>query len=439
MRKLLESKNSGELLDFLEEYAKRDDAFRNALRVRFAKPDFHAELKSISAKIDNVLDDVPNYNRHRGGWGYVNIDTDNIIFEIEERVKQGHIKLAFAELEILYVKLINLFEYQEECEISDKAESCLWFMSDVAEKAVETSDCTYIYEHSIDLACLEDGKDYGADYEDTLLSIAARFVTQDNRAMLEDALSQFETGWRAEEFKLIYLTMLQRLEGKSAVNAYIAANLTSPKIREIAFCAAIECQNYAKAEQLCMDAIADYNQREAKPWLYKLYEVYEYTNDNGKKADTAEQLLLMGDLSYYDKLKAILTNDNRWHDAYPMLLEKCAKQLHYSQHMQILRNENEFALLLEQLKIHTEQIYTYGKTLAAHYESDICDVFLARMESEAENASNRDAYHKVCEHIAAFANAGYASAVASLVAEYKLKYKRRPAFVDELGKVNVNL
>jgi hypothetical protein len=44
-------------------------------------------------------------------------------------------------------------------------------------------------------------KDYGADYEDKLLSISAKFVTPENLSELEEAIALFETQWRAQEFR----------------------------------------------------------------------------------------------------------------------------------------------------------------------------------------------------------------------------------------------
>ena len=63
-------------------------------------------------------------------------------------------------------------------------------------------DKEYIFKHCIELSELDDGKNYGAVYEDKLLAVAAKFVTKENCAELEQALASFDAEWRAEEFKL---------------------------------------------------------------------------------------------------------------------------------------------------------------------------------------------------------------------------------------------
>jgi len=434
IRDLLEKIEKSDLLDFLEDYMKRDPKLEDALRVRFMEPEIHDELRKISNKIDIALDEATDY-RDRRSWGYINVDTSDISYEINQRAEQGHIKLAFAALETLYLKLLDTFEFQEECEISDEAESCLKQMAEVADKATEPSDQTYIYEQCIKLAGSDNGKDYGADYEDRLLEIAARFVTQKNREKIEEALIRLESEWRAEVFILIHLSIIQRLDGKKAADAYIASNLKYPKVREIAYDAAVKKKDYKEAERLCNDALTGQTGRDALTWLYKLFTIYESTDDSIKMADIAERVLFQGDLAYYGKLKNLSIKSNRWQEMYPELLDKCSKKLSYPQYMTILKTENEYKLLLEQVRLHPETVYTYGATLAPNFKKEVREIFLTKINLEAEKAYGRESYQFVCNHIKLFGGAGYAADAADLTVNYKERYKRKPAFVDELNKI----
>ena len=184
MKKLFENLNKEELIDFLEEYAAKDAKFANAVNVLFGKPEFKEELNKIGKTVDNEIRSASSFRRHND-WGYINFDGSNIIAEIEQRAEQGHIRLAFAEIVLMYRKLLGIFEDQEECEIADEAEDCLAIMSEIADKAVLAEDKEYIFNECIALSDLEDGKDYGADYEDKLLRIASKLVTQENKAELE--------------------------------------------------------------------------------------------------------------------------------------------------------------------------------------------------------------------------------------------------------------
>jgi hypothetical protein len=210
VRELLEKLQKSEIIDFLVEYSENGSKLANAVNVSFRKPEFDTELSKIEHEIDTALEDVSDY-RNRDSWGNVHFDVSGIIEEIYQRMKQGHIKLAFAETELLYRKLLESFEYQGECEISDMAEYCVDIMSDIACRANTSNDKEYIFRKCIELSMLETGKDYGADYEDKLLGISSKFVTKENRVELEDAIAHFGSSWRAESFKLIQQNISESL------------------------------------------------------------------------------------------------------------------------------------------------------------------------------------------------------------------------------------
>ena len=250
MKKLLDSQNKEQLVEFLMEYAKRDNKLENAINVRFAVPEYKAELVKYERMIDRTLDGVSDWSTH-DSWGHVHINTGDLITEIYERLEQGYVRLAFDETELLYRKLLENFEYQGECEIADEAEYCLQILGEVSDKATLETDKEYMFKRCIELAELEDGKDYGADYEDKLLGIAAKFVSVSNWPELDTALVKYETHrWRAENFKLIRLNIIEKLQGKASAEAFIAENLTFPKIREIDYGNAMSAKNYEQSEQL---------------------------------------------------------------------------------------------------------------------------------------------------------------------------------------------
>ena len=424
---LLLDTDPDELLDFLAEYAKRDSDFEDALRVRFEEPDEQAELAKLGGKIDAALEDVSRYGRGSRWYDSSSVDTSGISFEIEQRAKQGHVLLAFKSLETMCRKLLEVFEEQEECEVADEVEDCLRQMAEVAEHATDPADQAYIFDCCIALAPLEDGKDYGADYEDQLLGIAAKFVTQDNLSELEEAIALYENEWSSEDFALIRLMIIRRLEGQQAADAFIAANLKHEKIREIAYDSAMQKQDFAQAKRLCLDAAGG-----DLIWLHRLFAVHELMNDARKMIDTSRRIVLRGDLKYYDKLKSLLQERGEWEAAYPALLEDCARQLGYIDYMKILRDEREFDLLFEQLQVHPEEVYAYGKFLAEEYEGGVRSIYYNQIRREAEKAYGRDSYQAVCRHIENFAQAGFAPVAMALIEDFMQLYKRKPAFVDEL-------
>jgi hypothetical protein len=439
MKKHLKNVSRDELVDFILEYAKDNDKFANAINVRFGEPVYSEELNKIRGQIAHALDDVSDYH-YRGSWGYLGVDVSDIITEAKLRAQQGHIKLAFMAMELLYCELLKIFEYQAECEISDIVEAdCFPVMLEIAAKAVLPEDKDYIFNQCIAICDYDVGSDYGADYEDKLLQIAVNFVTKDNHDQFEKALSRFDTEWRANEFVAIRLDMIRKLQGRKAADQFIADNLQFEKIREIAFEKAMKKKDYPEAERLCVGGLMakKSNHWGVSQWLYKLYSVHEKTDNQTKMADTARKILLGGDLAYYDKLKLLLQESETWFKLYPELLTECKSKLPHTQYAVILSKEQESKLLLGEVKAHPTLVYTYGKLLARKYTADISEIFTAQIKKEAAAAYGRDAYQAVCANITIFANAGYSVETIAIIVEFAELYKRKPAFTDELSKIEI--
>ena len=437
MRETLEKLSKKELIDFVVEYVEGDPKLANALAVAFREPDHEQELRKIEYAIDRALWGIADYRR-RDYWGYVDIDVSDIKAEIMLRAKQGHIRLAFAELELLYCRLLGLFGFQSECEISDEAECCLGMMHEIAGEATLQEDKEFIFGRCLELADFDEGAEFGADYVDRLLGIAAKFVTLDNLQVLEELLSQVDICWREEEFALIRLEIIRRIEGDGAAEGFIAENLQFPRIREIAFNEAMLNKNYAQAEQLCIGASdGKRSYYGISPWLYRLLSVYEATTDTAKVIEITERILLSGDLELYSKLKVLLIEQAMWDNAYPELLNKCEAELSHTSYMKILEEEGEYALLLEQVQSHAREVYQYGRLLAQVYPFETRRLFIEQLNKEATRAYGRSEYWGVCMNIACFAEAGFTADAVLLTSEYMKTYSRKPAFVDELRKLQL--
>jgi len=437
LRKFLEGLDRKELLGFLDDYAKNDPKFANAVNVRFCDPEFDEELDKIKRAIGNALEGVSDYSV-RDSWGNVSFETGDIYDEIGKRIEQGHIKLAFAETEMLYRELLNLFEYQGECEISMEAEYCIGFMSDIADAAVSEDDKAHIFRHCIMLSDIEDGKDYGADYEDKLLEIASKLVTLETRQELEDALACVEVRRFEESIKLIQLDIMRKFDGSSAVYEFINENLRYPKIREIAFASALSLNDFTEAEKLCVEAIAAETRNYGiSPWLYKLYTVYEKAEKVNAMVETARKIVFLGDMKYYDILKSLLTEQGIWDNEYMGFIRDCETKMHSTGYMRVLAKEREFSLLLDQLKKDSSQVYEYGELLVKEYPTDIWIIFLKQINKEADAATKRSMYRDVCSHIMTFAKIGYHTDVINLALDLVTAYKHKPAFVDELNQLIV--
>ena len=309
-------------------------------------------------------------------------------------------------------------------------------MTEIADNASLTSDKEYIFNQCITLSQLDDGKNYGADYEDKLLSIAAKFVTSENYTKLDDVLKQFESQvWQAEEYKLIRLDIIRKIYGDSVADDFIIANLQFQKIREIAYEKEISRKNYKFCEQLCLEALSLYEQRYGvSPWLYRLFSVYEAINNTEGLQKTGKEILFGGDFKYYIKLKSLYSKEE-WDNMFITILKELEDNKS-GVYTKILVEENLSSKLLDYCKKDPYSITSYYQHLVPEHQYDVGLIFMDYIKKRAEQANKRSAYRYVCEIILQYEKACGIEAY-GLRNELISYYSNRPAFVDELKKLKM--
>ena len=211
IRDLLRNADRETLIDILVEYAQHDAKLTSMINVRFREPEFDEELKKIEKLIDKGLGETSNH-RIRDRWGGMVFDVADVFYEIEDRINQGYIKLAFTELELLYHKLTTYFDSQGEHEISDVVKDCVAMMDTAAQEAVVQDDKDFIFERCVELAKLKVCEDYGMDSEAKILKTAVRFINEQNREKAESIIDKKEKSWFSEEYHAIRDEIREKLD-----------------------------------------------------------------------------------------------------------------------------------------------------------------------------------------------------------------------------------
>jgi hypothetical protein len=104
-------------------------------------------------------------------------------------------------------------------------------------------------------------------------------------------------------------------------------------------------------------------------------------------------------------------------------------------YVKILVQEKLKPQLFEYCKKNTYQILSYYKHILPEYAAEVGDILVRMIQERASRADTRKSYSEVCDLIRHYQNAcGRAKALA-VRDELKAKFPKRPAFLDELGKV----
>ena len=120
---------------------------------------------------------------------------------------------------------------------------------------------------------------------------------------------------------------------------------------------------------------------------------------------------------------------------YPEFLAELKAARPAREYMEILNLEGETTLLMEQVRLHPKTVFQYGEMLAKQYRQDVFDLCAAVISQQAEQANRRRAYQALCGLIKSLAGFGGRTETRALINELRQRYPRRPALLDELGRV----
>ena len=444
-----------QLLSIILTQTEEDEMFKSRLTLELSPPDIKSDLSIVKDKVRRSI----RSNTHRGFVDYHGCDaicdelSDCLDFA-EERLHKGQ-KLTSFEV-ILYILLTG-------ADLASSADSSSGSLSFVMDESFEKLEavCREVAESAKDAdrkACYEklckaalkkvlEGWD---EWSYDLLRIAVLLVTEKNKGLIDNALNDLRSRQKDERFSdyaqtqedLVRLKVIQALEGDKAARAFINKRLELDQFRELAVDDDLNNGDYENAEKLCLEKTEQLDRRpygRPSDWWYRLYAIYEKTNDRPKLISTAKSLLLQGDLQYYKKMKAFLHEDGTWKEAYPLLRSELKTALPGYLYAQILDMEDEDALLLEEVKKGGSAIFQYGKKLARHYPQVIYELYRGEIIKAAKESSNRSEYGKLCGLIRELHQAGGNDEALALADQFILDYKRRPAMLDELAKLKRKL
>ena len=89
--------------------------------------------------------------------------------------------------------------------------------------------------------------------------------------------------------------------------------------------------------------------------------------------------------------------------------------------------------------MHPALVFNYGAQLSEHYPSDVYSICMSEIRKQATEANNRDLYKHVCSNIKLLVEFGGKSEADDIITEFKSRYPRRPAMLEELDRLAMKL
>lgn len=249
-------------------------------------------------------------------------------------------------------------------------------------------------------------------------------------------------GYVGQELALLRYGLLAEYGEPAEAEAYLSEHLRFPALREMAVRTAVTDGQFDEALRLARDGVNQDGGRQLpgliQRWKQLIYEVAGTAGRSALQREIALELVTDGDFNYYAPLKNA-TDAILWPGVYHTLLTKLESSRHTSVYTQILIAEGETERLWVYCQTHPHEVDTLYPHLVPRYRTGVVAIMGELIEVEAERATNRDYYQKVCAHIHEMVRAGGMDEARVLVSRLKARYPRKPAFQEELRRVERSL
>jgi hypothetical protein len=285
-----------------------------------------------------------------------------------------------------------------------------------------------------------------SDWRFGLLNVCTIFShKKDFRKKLEKLLEMLEqkagTSWGEEyekkQVKLLQFEIIEKCDGTLAAEKFIYKNIRISDFREKAIIRALQNSDYEKVLELSISGEeVDKSYRGlVHKWQEYRYQAYEGLDDVENQRKLAYEFLFNNEYSYYMKLKELYELDE-WPEVLGRLIEAFEKERYQSTvYIEILKEEKLTQQIIEYCKKHKSLIMDlYPYLMESHFE-EANDLFIKYIELSAEGTSDRRGYKNVCKLIKTYKKAFGTIHSHKLIGELKQRYHKRPAFIDELGKI----
>lgn len=445
---VLNNLSNQELVNIITNIALEDPIIENSILFTYAKGDDHQELTACQKLIHSI---VRKYTGREGFITYRN--TGAFVSELGDILKRArniaNVSVAVDVTLLLLEEAIDAISYSDDSSghIGFLVTESLELLEELVIKIVETGIQTNeVFEKLLTHANHEVFEGW-VDWKIDLLQICSHF-TDDTKfrkkfttiieLMIDHDTDDFSTHYSNERLLQILLGLIKNHGTKAEIERFIHDNRQYSSFREKLIKRNFDEKNYVKAIELAKEGEL---QDQALPgllskWRKMRYEALRNLSDKEEQQLLAKKLFLGGDFDYYKDLKELSMDQ---HDEFYRKLKQELKSSHGWHHtslfLKLIEEENDVEEMLKFVKSKPNYIEDYAEKLVGFFREDVLDIYLNYLRSVASTSSNRKEYQNVCRKITRYRKIAGRENTDPLINELKALYKRKPAFIDELGKI----
>lgn len=456
LKQLLEDESKDSLINLLLSIVADSDVVEQRVKLHVSKVGGAYELAECRKLIRSTID------AHADHHGFVNWRSVGSAVEgaqiVAEKANEAADDAEWVRaVEIYFCVLKEMIDFLQDADDSGGTIGCIIDQSLEGIDVITLQSARISHEDRAILfqLLLDESKqsryDGWSDWQLALLEATSRLaVTADLRKIWEQhtsVMASKQTGDRwgsnyfSERVAVMRYHVIKSFEEDDKARDYLNSNLHFSDFREVVIRDAFQNGRYIEVIRLAEEGEVQDQDKGlpglVKKWKQHRYEAYGRSKYLELQRMLGIELVLDGEFSYYKQVKDTYLYFNEWKLVYEDMLLKLEKDKWPKDiYTRILVEEQEYLRLLAYVMKQPSRIEYFYSHLHRHFPMEVKELFLNHIEAEADRSTTRKDYENVCRIIMLLQQIGGKEEALQIARLILAKYPKKPAFRDELMKLN---
>lgn len=448
--KLVKEADSVLVEDFLNDILKNDEKLLNRFKSRLQCDISPADMKRYKNQVNSIFRRYAGHHDfvdYKNAWGFISELEEILDNDIQAMVDNNQLEEAFELTNYIFIKVGNQDMDDSDGGTGLVANSCLEIWQEILDKSsIELKRKIYNwFTGHLNGSVIDYMEDYIEEIifddfkEDEFMEEKTIFLDNKIREYKKQENSWFNS-YGLGEMILRRINIMEEMEvSQNIIEDYWKENLEINEVRKHYIDICINRKDYDMAIKLLREG-----KDKEKDWpgivtnySLKLKDLYKQIGEQKLYEEELWSLVLnykAGDVELYKELKSFYT-DKEWMEKREIVFSKLSpyrgidklyelEEL-YDRLINIIINSNGLYMLIE-----------YEKILKDIYPKELLDKYENTVKAMATNTSGRAHYREIVSILRRMKKYPEGKEkVSEIVSDWRLRYRNRPAMMDELSKL----
>lgn len=449
IKEVLNNLSKEELIKIIIDITQRDTTLKNSLIVKYSKGNKTQEIEKCKRLMESIV------RKYTGREGFIPYrETYGFVSEMEDLLEKSRntddILLALDIAFLLLNEAVEAFQYADDSdgEIGSLASEALELIGEIVEDndvldiQLREKIFNKLLEQS-DNKVFDEWEDYKIDLFRLCVEFADVEVLRNKLRMNIEYTVSKNSGdeykkYSNERLLQILFEIIDGYGTKEEAEKFIMENLKYSSFRDLLIGKFLKEKNFQRVIELAKEG--EKQDKEylglVSRWKKIRYDAYKKLSLNEEQERLAKELLFDGDFEYYKELKELTTEDKT--TFYNNLKQELKKDKGWHASgifLKLIVKEKDLDEIMEFVRQNPRSIEEYAKMLQVKFNDEVIQIYKRYIKAAASSSSDRRAYQGVCGIIKRYKNIAGKKNQKEIVDELIALYGRRPAFVNELGKI----